>query len=571
METIHSQRDARVFMSYARSDDTHHGGALSRFCQRATDHANSLDGRKISLFIDEDRIRPAEDFPQRLREEVLRADVLIVFASPTYIERPWCREELRLFRETLAIRNVRSPNILWVATVEGTNSHEVLNLQSIQRWATVGDLDPERAGHHLRQLVNGIAPPQPARNDTVYRCASPRVGRTPEPAPEQLQFIGALDSVRTQRGCTDQVNLVELRTKLAYLLGHTVVLTESQAFDSLGTISSVCRAARAWPLPGNPSPPVVPFRLVWFKKPKTHLVDIACAQLAREDFESSAWHVHSQHRHSLGTATGIPEHFDEWQHFLEGAHFLRWFVADAVARPTSIGLHDRLREACSTAERRGEHPHVVAWLRRVVELKTETRSEMYRSLDQWHSSGENIPVEALKDIIDIAYNRTVAQSVLQAATPTRQFRSMILTDPTPDEVDDSVLDITRHLLEPEKTSEHLALRSSELLGAWEIRSSNEDIASELTWETIFEVAREPKWLTLRNALVDARLTAEAVRTRDATMELVDWLGMQLRSNVAVSDDSIDLHERDESVGVGRPFHTTHYETGYLKRGVSDET
>ncbi|MBV8115581.1 MAG: toll/interleukin-1 receptor domain-containing protein [Silvibacterium sp.] len=72
-----------VFISYARGDSASHAQAL----------ANVLNGQ---AFLDTESIDDGDDFPQRLLDALLASRIVVVFASKTYLERRFCRVEMRL-------------------------------------------------------------------------------------------------------------------------------------------------------------------------------------------------------------------------------------------------------------------------------------------------------------------------------------------------------------------------------------------------------------------------------------------------------------------------------------------
>src|SRR5271155_5197313 len=72
-----------VFISYARGDSADHAQAL----------AKALNGQ---AFLDTESIDDGDDFPQRLLDALLASHIVVIFASKTYLERRFCRVEMRL-------------------------------------------------------------------------------------------------------------------------------------------------------------------------------------------------------------------------------------------------------------------------------------------------------------------------------------------------------------------------------------------------------------------------------------------------------------------------------------------
>ena len=75
-----------VFISYARGDSASYAQAL----------AASLNGQ---AFLDTESIDDGDDFPQRLLDALLASRIVVIFASKTYLERRFCRVEMRLALE----------------------------------------------------------------------------------------------------------------------------------------------------------------------------------------------------------------------------------------------------------------------------------------------------------------------------------------------------------------------------------------------------------------------------------------------------------------------------------------
>ena len=72
-----------IFISYARGDSAGNAQAL----------AGALNGE---AFLDTESIDDGDDFPQQLLDALLAARIVVIFASKNYLERRFCRVEMRL-------------------------------------------------------------------------------------------------------------------------------------------------------------------------------------------------------------------------------------------------------------------------------------------------------------------------------------------------------------------------------------------------------------------------------------------------------------------------------------------
>src|ERR1035438_6915410 len=72
-----------VFISYARNASAQHARALA-------DRLGDLS------FLDTSEIDDGDQFPQRLLDSLLAARVIVIFATRAYLERRFCRIEMRL-------------------------------------------------------------------------------------------------------------------------------------------------------------------------------------------------------------------------------------------------------------------------------------------------------------------------------------------------------------------------------------------------------------------------------------------------------------------------------------------
>jgi tetratricopeptide (TPR) repeat protein len=85
-----------VFISYTRHDNDTSDGFIRAFAPVLADEVRRLRGRKIEVFLDQDALRPGEDWNRALETAIRRCEVFIAFDSPNYVRSPICRQELNL-------------------------------------------------------------------------------------------------------------------------------------------------------------------------------------------------------------------------------------------------------------------------------------------------------------------------------------------------------------------------------------------------------------------------------------------------------------------------------------------
>lgn len=585
-----STRAAQVFMSYARADDVASGEALSRFVDFIRDRANERGGVPIEVFRDTEGTNSGEYWKEKILFEVRRADVFLMFSSEEFWKSEWCRPELDAFLKGQEERQVDPPRILWVPLAPAYDEVTKYGLRSIQLWLADGQIESLRSGDFasatvgksfedavggLRRLVDQAAPPRP-RNASIARA---------RPELEQFHFIGAFDSVRTQRmaGHTRQ-GLVQLRAKLAYLLGYTTVLAEAQAYDSLGAIECVAQAWDAYCAVETPL--VVPFRIAYFASAKPHVMDVALARLTHPDFESSAWRMHGRYRDSRDKGSfdlKAARCFPEWERMAKAANFLSWFPSERPAMPSSIALYERLLGVCETAERQPQlrDSRLVLELRGLLDqsmvpdapgtrVEQPSRSKLYSLIDQ-RLFDEDVLIEPLKDLVDIAYNYTVGTTVLGGATTERRRRSMVLTDPTPESRDPDLQTLLAIMIG--RPPEGRGAETDLIQSAWERFDLSRPYTPRLPWEGIFEVARHPDWSSRRNALIEARRSPKDrnERVAEARWNLLSWLKVELPENLDIGSArngmKAELMEHDERAGVGDIEAARDVETGVARDDI----
>ena len=565
--TVH-RRPFRVFVSYARTDDKEAKGGLIRWAREVVKACEGQMKEPIDVFVDTVGIEAGESFPEAIRLELEGADVLIALLSEGFPASHWCPKEIKDFLQTRSQRGLKDRNLMLVG-IGGTG---VEVLKQLSKLGGLGELESKQVALDIgapftervteaAAVLEEMMKPLPPRETKGFSMRRP----TPPDwrGQEVFQYVSAFDSVRSQRdksGMPQQTTMIDLRAKLAYLLGYTVVVSETQAFDSLGAIHTMAEASRAWvQQPG----PVAPFRIAHFRKPKGHVVDIALAKFGEVErgkaFDFSAWRKHEKQR---GVEKSAPTRLADaklfaadWDHFLEAARFLSWFPCDRLAEMAPVPLDVYLHHLVATYSGRTTSVHAAAITDDIQQVMGQCRAPGNRTAlyEVTDGMGWSSPkVEAVKDVIDVAYNRTVADSVLFAATSARQARSMSLTDPTPDQRAPVFDDVVRSLLGYRDITKGDSHGYARFQGAWEGRHDAIP-ANALSWADVFEITSEPQWMELREKVHRSRrLDASSNAWQESMMELSTWIQTQLAGNVFVDVTAgrIALRAHGFEAGVG---------------------
>ena len=85
------------FWSYARGDDDHLDGALSRLRKQVEGEVSMLLGEEVDIFQDIYDLRTGDNWAEKLRGQVTAASFFIPVLTPRFFKRPWCREEVTTF------------------------------------------------------------------------------------------------------------------------------------------------------------------------------------------------------------------------------------------------------------------------------------------------------------------------------------------------------------------------------------------------------------------------------------------------------------------------------------------
>jgi hypothetical protein len=107
----------RVFISYQREQDGF--GAVAQLRARLQNELKLRD-RSATVFTDINDLKPGDNFPDELREQLEEADVFVACLSSGWLQSEWCRRELMIFTGNLAhaTKKLRVVPLLWVRTPE---------------------------------------------------------------------------------------------------------------------------------------------------------------------------------------------------------------------------------------------------------------------------------------------------------------------------------------------------------------------------------------------------------------------------------------------------------------------
>lgn len=86
-----------AFLSYVHDDDKY--GHITTFCERLGDEVRMAVGTDFAIFQDRKDISWGQNWKQRLEESIDEVTFLIPVITPSFFNRPYCREELRRFLE----------------------------------------------------------------------------------------------------------------------------------------------------------------------------------------------------------------------------------------------------------------------------------------------------------------------------------------------------------------------------------------------------------------------------------------------------------------------------------------
>lgn len=94
-----SRPSIRCFLSYAH-DDNENLSFVDEFRASLSHFTYANSGRRLEIFVDHDAIGWGEDWRERIRESIDTALVFIPLVTLQYLDRPMCREEIKLFADS---------------------------------------------------------------------------------------------------------------------------------------------------------------------------------------------------------------------------------------------------------------------------------------------------------------------------------------------------------------------------------------------------------------------------------------------------------------------------------------
>lgn len=104
----------RIFISYTREKDKFQ--AVSEFRERLEVELHFYNPEAV-IFQDRQFIQEGDHFPDVLVNECKRADVLMVYLTPSWLQREWCRREYEIFTSNLTDQG-RMKKILPMLTID---------------------------------------------------------------------------------------------------------------------------------------------------------------------------------------------------------------------------------------------------------------------------------------------------------------------------------------------------------------------------------------------------------------------------------------------------------------------
>ena len=88
-----------AFLSYAHRDDSHYGGAITKFGEQLSSAISVAIGEDFSIFQDRQDITWGEHWPSKLEQGLAGSRFLIPILSPSFFTSDYCRREMSEFLE----------------------------------------------------------------------------------------------------------------------------------------------------------------------------------------------------------------------------------------------------------------------------------------------------------------------------------------------------------------------------------------------------------------------------------------------------------------------------------------
>ncbi len=178
-----------LFWSYAHFDDEHENHDLAFLHERLTGELRMQIGMVIDSFWDERGIRLAEDWQERIHQELGNAALMVAIISPAYFQSAYCRAEYEYFRNRedeegaglriipvyyVTARELESPADAWAKDLARRRRFDWRKLRGKDRQST-----PVKRG--IQELATEIKPLLPDASRRALRVPTAGGGRARTP------------------------------------------------------------------------------------------------------------------------------------------------------------------------------------------------------------------------------------------------------------------------------------------------------------------------------------------------------------------------------------------------------
>lgn len=246
-----SEGDIRVFLSYARTDDSSFD-IVTPFKELLSKLVHVKTGRRIIAFLDQEDIQWGNDWRDQLTEAILGASVFIPLLSTTYLESRSCRDEFNSFysaAKSLGVTELMLPVLLFRAPEifnEQSTDDIVLTAVSRQYEVIEDAILSDRGSSQWLRTMNRLAD----RFASAYNAAERQLedlAHSRELAPRRLDTSNDGDANLEE----DELGITELMVAFEEDIGEMTLAAEElrPAIEELGGA-----AKSAGSLPPNSKP-----------------------------------------------------------------------------------------------------------------------------------------------------------------------------------------------------------------------------------------------------------------------------------------------------------------------------
>jgi len=88
-----------AFLSYSRTDDTHHKGLITHLATLISSEVEVQTGNKFPIFQDREGLKWGDNWEKKIKDVIYEVTYLIAVISPTFFTSSYCKEELAHFSE----------------------------------------------------------------------------------------------------------------------------------------------------------------------------------------------------------------------------------------------------------------------------------------------------------------------------------------------------------------------------------------------------------------------------------------------------------------------------------------